>query len=102
MAKSITPSSVEFQIGETDSFQKQLKKNPDFERIYRRIRSYVYPLLRINPFFGPNIKRLKGTLSDYYRYRIGDYRLFYTIDQEHVIVFVVALRTRQDAYKSDL
>jgi len=102
LAKSATPSSNEFQIAETESFQKQLKKNRSLDRVYRRIRSYVYPLLRTNPFFGPNIKRLKGTFSDYYRYRIGDYRLFYTVNQEEVIVFVVALRHRQDAYETDL
>jgi mRNA interferase RelE/StbE len=73
-------SSSNYRIAETDTFRKQLNKNRDYQRIYRKIRDYVYPLLRENPFFGPNIKHLRGDLSEFYRYRIGDYRLFYTID----------------------
>jgi len=39
--------------------------------------------------FGPNIKRLKGKLSSIYRFRIGNYRLFYTIDSEKKLVFML-------------
>jgi len=67
--------------------------------LHRKIRSIVYPALRREPHFGPNIKRLKGELNDFYRYRIGDYRLFYTIEESDVIVIVVDLRSRQDSYK---
>ena len=58
---------------------------------------------RLPPHFGPNTKRLKGELSDFYRYRVGEYRLFYTIDEQEVIVVVVVdLRRRQNCYrKSD-
>lgn len=59
----------------------------------------VYPTLRREPRFGPNIKRLKGELSDFYRYRVGDYRLFYTIEEADVVVVVVDLRSRQNAYR---
>ena len=101
MKKSDTPSSSSgrFRIAETESFQKQLKKNPELKRVYRKIREYVYPLLRENPYYGPNIKRLRENLSEYYRYRIGDYRLFYSIDDDEVIVIVVKLGHRQSAYR---
>ncbi|NBF39151.1 MAG: type II toxin-antitoxin system mRNA interferase toxin, RelE/StbE family [Spirochaetes bacterium] len=98
MPTGTTPSSSNYRIAETDTFRKQLNKNRDYQRIYRKIRDYVYPLLRENPFFGPNIKHLRGDLSEFYRYRIGDYRLFYTIDMDTVIVFVVRLDHRKDAY----
>jgi mRNA interferase RelE/StbE len=93
------PSSNRFCIAETEAFQKQRKRNPDLRRVYRKIREFVYPMLRENPFFGPNIKRLRGDLSDFYRYRIGDYRLFYTIQEEELLVVVVKLKHRQSAYE---
>lgn len=56
-------------------------------------------MLRENPFFGPNIKRLKGEFADVYRYRIGDYRLFYTVEQSKVTVFILRLDHRKEAYR---
>ena len=37
--------------------------------------------LKINPRNHPNIKSLKGELSGYYRYRVGDYRLEFRLTQ---------------------
>ena len=48
---------------------------------------------------GANIKRLQGEFSDFYRYRLGDYRLFYTIDEEDTVVIVADLRSRQASYR---
>lgn len=56
-------------------------------------------MLRREPHFGPNIKRLKGGFSDFYRYRVGDYRLFYTSDETDVVVMVADLSSRQNAYR---
>ena len=98
MAKESTPSSNSFRIAETETFRKFLKKNPGLQRIYNRIQSFIYPQLRQNPFFGPNIKRLKGQFSEVFRFRIGSFRLFYTIDQQDLIVFILSLRDRKDAY----
>jgi mRNA interferase RelE/StbE len=85
-----------FQIAETKSFLK-IKDKID-SKIYSKVVNIVYPQLKENPFFGTNIKKLKGELEGYYRYRIGDYRLFYLIENEKVIVVVVDLRHRQNAY----
>ena len=76
-----------------------MKKRRELNSLYPKIKNYVYPILRDNPFFGPNIKRLKGEFSDVYRYRIGDYRLFYTIDEGTVTVFVLSLDHRKNAYR---
>lgn len=86
-----------FQIAETDSFVKNIQK-PKYNKLYKKIVEYVYPMLRRNPYFGPNIKRLKGEFSDYYRYRIGDYRLFYKIENEKIMIFIVDIKHRKDAY----
>lgn len=89
--------SNSFKIAETVSFQK-LHEKPHFNILYGKIKDYIYPQLRENPFFGPNIKKLKGDLSHYYRYRIGDYRLFYQVDAAKGMVFVVSLSDRKAAY----
>ena len=86
------------QIAETDSFAEKIQK-PKYNNLYKKIVEYVYPMLRRNPYFGPNIKRLKGKFSDYYRYRIGDYRLFYKIENDKIMVFIVDVKHRKDAYE---
>lgn len=42
-------------------------------------------------------KKLKGELDQFYRYRIGKHRLFYQIDDNRVLVFIITLRDRKDA-----
>jgi len=88
----------EFRIAEIDSFVKKVLSRK-YKSLYEKISDFVYPQLRLNPFFGPNIKKLQGEFKDFYRYRIGDYRLFYMINQKEIIVFVVDLISRKDAYK---
>ncbi|MCF7954118.1 MAG: type II toxin-antitoxin system mRNA interferase toxin, RelE/StbE family [Spirochaetales bacterium] len=87
-----------YKIAETESFLKIIEKY-EHKRLYKKIKEYVYPLLKRNPFYGPNIKKLKGDYSAFYRFRIGDYRLFYTIDNEKIIIFIIDIRHRKDAYK---
>jgi mRNA interferase RelE/StbE len=89
---------MNFEIAETRSFQKEIEKS-QYRSIYRKIVDYVYPMLRENPFFGPNIKRLKGKYSDFYRYRVGQYRVFYKIHQNTVTVYIVGIEHRKDAYR---
>ncbi|WP_448270151.1 type II toxin-antitoxin system RelE family toxin [Nostoc sp. DSM 114159] len=45
------------------------------------------------------MKALKGDYTGYYRYRIGDYRVIYSIDDELVQVLVVAITHRSEVYK---
>jgi len=54
--------------------------------------------LEQNPQFHPNIKALKGDLAGYYRYRIGDYRVIYSIDDQVLVVAVVEIAHRQEVY----
>jgi mRNA interferase RelE/StbE len=64
------------EIAETETFQSSISKK-EISKIYNKIKTYIYPQLRSNPFFGKNIKKLKDEFKDVYRYRIGEYRLFY-------------------------
>ncbi len=56
--------------------------------------------LEQTPHSHPNIKALKGDYTGYYRYRIGDYRVIYSVDDELVQVFIVAIARRSEAYES--
>jgi mRNA interferase RelE/StbE len=87
----------EFSIAEAKTFAKR-KKTLD-PALYSKIKTVVYPQLRRNPHFGPNIRKLKGEFAGYYRFRIGRYRLFYLVEDEKILVIVVDLRHRQNACK---
>lgn len=86
-----------FEIAETETFQRSISKK-EFVKIYNKIKTYVYPQLRINPFFGKNIKKLKGEFKDVYRYRIGEYRLFYQVSEKQILIFIMDIAKRKDAY----
>ena len=87
----------DFQIAETKEFEKNIKKLDT--KIYTKIRNIVYPQLKKNPFYGTNIKKLKGDYEGVYRYRLGNYRLFYVINNDKIIVIVTTISHRQNAYK---
>ncbi|MCP4400746.1 MAG: type II toxin-antitoxin system RelE/ParE family toxin [bacterium] len=89
--------SETFIVAETELFQKNIQKT-QYRKLYKKIVDYVYPILRRNPYYGPNIKKLKGKLSKYYRYRIGNYRLFYEVDREKIMIFVIDIADRKNAY----
>ena len=89
---------TKYRIAETETFDKKIK-SIKYKSLYKKIKEYVYPILRKNPYFGSNIKKLKGNYKDLYRFRIGDYRLFYKISEDTVIVFIIDIETRKDAYK---
>lgn len=89
---------AKYKIAETDNFSKKVS-SAKFKALYKKINDYVYPILRENPFFGPNIKKLKGEFKELYRFRIGDFRLFYKVSEETVIVFIIDIENRKDAYK---
>ena len=56
-------------------------------------------VLQHTPLHGPKIKRLKGRLHGYYRYRVGDYRIVYAVDARQQIVYVDYLQHRKDVYR---
>jgi mRNA interferase RelE/StbE len=85
-----------FKIFETDQFIEDLGQ--DFsgqqERIKTKLASYVYPQLKQNPYFGKNIKKLTNYQPQTWRYRIGNWRFFYEIDDQKKTVFMTAADSR--------
>ena len=90
-----------FRIFETEEFQKRLAKlsAADQKLIKTKLTEYAYPQLKEEPFFGTNIKKLKGYDPDTWRYRIGKYRVFYVIENAEKIIYILTLDARKDAYK---
>ena len=90
-----------YRIFETDEFLKRIEKldpqNKTF--IKKKLTSYVYPQIKLEPFFGKNIKKLKDYVPDTWRYRIGKVRIFYTLDQDEKIIYILTIDHRKDAYR---
>ncbi len=60
--------------------------------------------LEENPFPKPpfDVKPVKGSKGDHtntYRFRVGNYRLFYTVYWEEKTIVVTDLRPRENAYR---
>jgi mRNA interferase RelE/StbE len=91
----------EFRIFETDEFSKKLKKISSGDSVFlkRKLNSFVYPQLKAEPFWGNNIKKLQGYTPDTWRYRVGKFRIFYIVDQEEQIIYLLTVENRKDAYR---
>jgi mRNA interferase RelE/StbE len=95
-------SSPPFRIFETHQFSKDLASfGPAVRiRLEAKLRDYVYPTLCRDPYFGPNIKRLKNWEPPTWRYRVGDWRFFYEVDEMEKTVFLLVADHRKQAYRS--
>jgi mRNA interferase RelE/StbE len=60
---------------------------------------HVFPQLQEEPHFGKNIKKLHDYDPPTWRYRIGKFRLFYLIDEDEKMVYVLTVDHRRDAYR---
>ena len=69
------------------------------KRLESKLREHVYPILRENPHFGPDIKRLKNWDPPTWRYGVGDWYLFYEIDENQRIVFMSVADHRKEVYR---
>ena len=77
-----------------DKVLKDLKK---IDRSWqKRIIDKIRHTLSTDPYQG---KRLVGTLSPYWRIRVGDYRIIYSIDEGTVTVEVIRIRHRKEVYR---
>ena len=91
----------EYRIFETDEFARTLAKLPadQAEFIQSKLTQHVYPQLREMPFYGANIRKLRGLNPPAWRYRIGQYRVFFHVDEAKRVVYVLTAEKRKDAYK---
>ena len=69
------------------------------ERALAKKLARCFENLENNPRSHPNIKPLKGSYSGYYRYRVGDYRVVYSIEDDLVVVNVIIIAHRSKVYE---
>lgn len=81
----------------TNNAKKQLKKMDKYTA--RLIVNWM--LKNIQNTTNPRMygKALKGNLSDYWRYRVGDYRVITEIKDDALVVVAVEIGHRKEIYK---
>ena len=90
-----------YELFETAEFLNSITKlqKRDQKLVCNKLQNYVYPQIKQEPHFGINIKKLKNYKPETWRYRIGHYRVFYTIDEEDNLVLLLVVEDRGKAYR---
>ena len=88
---------MKYQVKVTSKALKQLKKldKVHSEQILRWINKNLKDIE--NPYLIG--KQLKGNLGQYWRYRVGNYRIISKIDNQQLIVLLVAVAHRREVYE---
>ncbi len=73
--------------------RKNLLKLPP--KIHTRIVN-AFRVIKENPLIG---EKLHGALKGYYKLRLGDYRIVYSLDTKKSLVTVVKIEHRQGVYR---
>ncbi|MBK7103668.1 MAG: type II toxin-antitoxin system RelE/ParE family toxin [Ignavibacteriae bacterium] len=91
---------IKYRIFETDEFIKKIEKVTKSDQVFikKKLTEYIFPQLKEEPHYGNNIKKLVNYNPETWRYRIGKYRLFYVIDEEEKIIYILSIDQRKDAY----
>jgi mRNA interferase RelE/StbE len=92
---------VAYRVFETRQFLMDLEAlDPAVrDRLEKKLRDSVYPRLQESPRFGPNVKRLQGYEPPTWRYRVGDWRFFFAIDEDRKVVSMLTADHRGSAYR---
>ena len=75
----------------------ELKKLP--RDIQHRIINVIESIVTVNPYIG---EHLRGDFKGYYKIRVGDYRIIYTLENKECIILIVRISHRKDVYRSPL
>ncbi|MBX3163777.1 MAG: type II toxin-antitoxin system RelE/ParE family toxin [Bacteroidetes bacterium] len=84
-----------YKIIFTKTAKKQLEKlsNVYLLRVERKLKE-----LKENPFNVSNVKKLEGE-DTMYRLRIADIRIVYNLDTKRILIEIIEIIKRNDAYK---
>ena len=80
--------------------QKKQEQSCNSQNISARITKigqYIYNLVDCTDTYFTG-SQLCGTLSKYWRYRVGDYRIVAEIDDENIIILIVKIGHRREIY----
>lgn len=64
----------------------------------QRIRDALLQLAE-DPFANRQVKRLKGA-QDILRLRVGDFRIVFSVEEEQLMILVIAIGSRGDIYNN--
>ncbi len=92
-----------YELFATEEFLKSIDRlqKRDKALIQTKLGGYVYPQIKSEPHFGINIKKLKGYSPNTWRYRIGSYRIFYTIDENGQLILLLVVESRDKTYRKN-
>lgn len=75
------------------------KANKEISKLPLRIQNKIdqaFNAIKQNPILGA---KLQGELTNYYKFRVGDYRIIYEFDKELSIVEIIKVEHRQGVYR---
>ena len=64
----------------------------------KRILNKIELLAKDPQIFANNIKKPKGKKGPFYRLRVGDYRIIYTIENDELLILFVRIGHRSSVY----
>ncbi len=83
-----------FSVEYAKSVTKELKSAP--KPLRARALNVAEDILARDPYQG---KPLAGRYKGLYRFRVGEYRIVYSIEKDRLVVFVLCIRYRKDVYR---
>lgn len=83
-----------YKIEYAKSIVKDFKKLP--KEIKEKALEIVETILAKDPYIG---KPLKGVYKGLWKYRVGDYRIIYSIESDRLFVFILRIRHRKNVYE---
>lgn len=89
--------SLEWKIEYDTRAIKELKKIPN-ELAKRNVKK-ISDVLISNPH---SDESLQGKFKGFYRYRVGDYRIIYRLEESVLVILVLRIAHRRDIYRLPL
>lgn len=83
-----------YRVTFTDGARKELHR---IDRQWQKQILLAIELLADNPYAKSQVKKLVN--SPFYRLRVGQYRVVYDLQRDHLIIQVIHIRKREDAYR---
>ena len=84
---------MKFQVVVPKKVQKELNKIP---ATYRQKIIVALTVLAQDPYSG---KKLEGKFASQWSYRVWPYRIIYEIKKTELVVLIIRINHRQEAYK---
>ena len=85
-----------YKVEITKTCRKQIERSP--RHIQNAVEKAITKIAA-NPCSQTGIKALTGEWDGFYRYRLGNYRIIYQVNNDIVTVILVAFGSRGDIYK---